>query len=414
MANKKEKKIVVFLPKKSKRIFKCLYDEFPKTSKGKYANFKKSVAFITEYINLSKSLGFKCVSMSSTYIKSKYGDVVYESLINGYLSKIVVRGDAYSNDFGKGFCKSFKLKDEYMKSSLYHVKICGINISRANKYWFPDESKGFLNRDLVEKGLNSLSIDNKDFGELDADIYMSMSKNSVDLKDWKLSRKDRVYSAVTNMKKSVRRCLRMNGSPITWVDVKCCQPYLALSYLSDEREYRIWSNMLDRDFYNSILKFNKFYEGLGNDRARMKQLVSAFLAGCGDGTSKYPLGNCKYDDPDELTNDEKHAIHQFMKRAFPVFYKEHKKGRKEKHSYLSLALMKLESDVIIDRVLPELDFDAVTIHDCIGCEPKNADRLKQVMMEKFEGAIGVSPKLDVDSPVSFLQLYFMLSGLVVA
>lgn len=354
--------------------------------------------FLTEYFQITKFDDLDdFISMHSTYIKKKYGDAVYKSLVDGLLSEMVVRMSEYSNSEKNPFCKEFKIKDEYRVERKYLVKSVEFKISQTNPYWFHEGTKqDFKNRVLIEQGLNTLSINENTYKDLDANISMEFSKLCVELKDWKLSRKDRVYSALTNMKKNVRGCLLMNENDISWADVKCCQPYLMLSEFQCATERAYWIRFLNADVYKVICK-SKCFKKLGTDRDRMKKIVSGYIAGCGDGSRDKEESK----EPDDLKREEKAAIHRFMKHYFPKFYKQHQRAKhKDSYKYLSCKLMKLESDIVIDRVLPRLGFDAVTIHDCVGCEVQNVEKLKQIMIEEFTAVIGIEPQIGIEQPVS--------------
>jgi hypothetical protein len=82
---------------------------------------------------------------------------------------------------------------------------------------------------------------------------------------------------------------------------------------------------------------------------------------------------------------------------FPSVWETIRSIKKEDYHRLSLHMLRLESEIIINRAVRQCALEGiwvVTIHDCLVTYPELAERVSQIMEESF-GSVGVRPTIKV-------------------
>jgi hypothetical protein len=86
-------------------------------------------------------------------------------------------------------------------------------------------------------------------------------------------------------------------------------------------------------------------------------------------------------------------------KEFPTVWETIRSIKKEDYHRLSHHMLRLESEVIINRAVRRCALEriwAVTIHDCLVSYPDQSERVRQIMEEAFR-SVGVTPTIKVKS-----------------
>jgi hypothetical protein len=84
-------------------------------------------------------------------------------------------------------------------------------------------------------------------------------------------------------------------------------------------------------------------------------------------------------------------------QEFPTVWDTIRTIKKEDYHRLSHHLLRLESEIIINRAVRQCALDGiwvVTIHDCLVTYPDQAERVREIMVEAFE-SLGVTPTIKI-------------------
>jgi hypothetical protein len=84
---------------------------------------------------------------------------------------------------------------------------------------------------------------------------------------------------------------------------------------------------------------------------------------------------------------------------FPTVWQTIRTIKKEDYHRLSHHMLRLESEIIINRAVRQCALEGiwvVTIHDCVVTYPEQAKRVKEIMVEAFK-TVGVTPTIKIKS-----------------
>jgi hypothetical protein len=267
---------------------------------------------------------------------------------------------------------------------------------------------------------------------------------------WHVCHFGRVYNNVTGLKKSLRQYLRANNQELVGCDVSNSQPLL-VGLLCRHMNYGLLTNKLakfpDLQGLASNKLCNNTYSSQFNHYVEITQEFLHNLSlslhkkqeegGGGEGNSLYDvvLTNSSQLAPGDVENFiqlfEKGKLYDnlmildhnqtdretFKKQIFTqVFYGENcydgrltrlfaqefravwetiRTIKKEDYKRLSHQMLRLESEIVINRAVRQCALDGiwvVTIHDCLVTYPEQAERVSQIMEAAF-GSVGVRPTI---------------------
>jgi hypothetical protein len=84
-------------------------------------------------------------------------------------------------------------------------------------------------------------------------------------------------------------------------------------------------------------------------------------------------------------------------QEFPTVWKTTRTIKKEDYKRLSRQMLRLESEIIINRAVRQCALEGiwvVTIHDCLVTYPEQAERVRQMMEKAFE-SVEVTPMITI-------------------
>jgi hypothetical protein len=86
-------------------------------------------------------------------------------------------------------------------------------------------------------------------------------------------------------------------------------------------------------------------------------------------------------------------------QEFPTVWNTIRSIKKENHHRLSHHMLRLESEIIINRAVRQCALEGicvVTIHDCLVTYPDQAERVREIMVEVLE-SVGVTPTIKISA-----------------
>lgn len=216
---------------------------------------------------------------------------------------------------------------------------------------------------------------------------------------YSVSRYGRRFNGITGLKRELRGCLRLNGSPLASIDLRCCQPaMLALlmravlegtpafgpkgvpSYKDGTAADWCWvlsvcsGLSLDPGFSDLVCRGDLFSwladeTGLSRDGSKLGFLRD-FLAQYG-----------RYDS----------AVAAAVRRRFPAVFdfvrRANGRGRAGDHGLVIRMLQRLESWLVVETVSPRLvrSVPVVTLHDAIFCRVGDEAEVVRAFEQVFDG-----------------------------
>ena len=217
-------------------------------------------------------------------ISSKYFNDFVGSEYRGYLERleewrIIDINEAYQNDAGKGFPKSYRLHSTALAAS--KVKICFKKKQvqpLRDKSTLTDNVTAFVHENLKRLTVRTDLLPQADvIDEVDAedaaeDIYFQAFNVHY------APKAKRLYHAAILMPKVARKNLILKSDasvPLFEYDVKSCMPVTLLGLIQDPTERATLTALLDGDIYTAIANES----GVTKDRAEIKVDFLKFLNG---------------------------------------------------------------------------------------------------------------------------------------
>lgn len=235
----------------------------------------------------------------------------------------------------------------------------------------------------------------------------------------------RFHSNVTNMKRELRPYLRVNGRPLTNIDIKNSQPYLSTIILTYPAKVAglvknvAFSMMLqtlkvstneDVKRYIKLVADGQFYEYL------IQEFKSEGVTLTRDET-KVQLLRILFA-PNRLPkNDINRKCRLIFKSRFPTVHRIFSKVRGrdqgtkfENSNRFAILLATIESylmlDVILKRIYKELPGTiAITIHDSImtGILTNDVEAVRKIMSDELTNFVGFSPQIKIEDYWNYLE-----------
>jgi hypothetical protein len=254
---------------------------------------------------------------------------------------------------------------------------------------------------------------------------------------WHVCQFGRIYNNVTALKKSLRQYLRVSNHSLVGCDVTNSQPLLVGLLCRHNKQGLLSNNLCNNaycsqfdhyieidqeflDYISSTSPQKQEEEGGGGDRnslydvvlTRSSQLVPGdverYIKLCEEGKLYDELMLLDHNKTDRDTFKKQIFIQVFygkncyegkltklFAQEFPTVWETIRAIKKEDHKRLSHQMLRLESEIVINRAVRQCGLEGiwvVTIHDCLVTYPEQAERVKQIMEEAFE-SVGVTPTI---------------------
>jgi hypothetical protein len=215
-------------------------------------------------------------------------------------------------------------------------------------------------------------------------IYRILAVEDIRRRHWYFSHDEktgRCFNNVTNFPRDVRPFLLIGGQPTAECDIANSQPlFLAgLAYGS--------TPSAERTHFVELVRSGQFYETVGQwaglDRLPRETLKKRIYTGILFGR-----------------NHRKSKLWDALANQLPLLAAYIERTKRDAHNALALALQKKEAEVMLGQIVPRLLAEGcpvLSIHDGCLCRIVDAERVRQVMEEEVEMAIGIKPTVKVKS-----------------
>lgn len=191
----------------------------------------------------------------------------------------------------------------------------------------------------------------------------------------------RVHSVFTNSPKGYRKQMTYNGEKLVEIDVKSCQPLLLSALYGDCHTHKGKKNILKKKKLkrSEAMERDKFLTFMNRTVDFYKEI----------GISKKSFGFAMFGTMNEMTWRGLKLI-KFLKKNFPILHYRVKMLRDlyggKKFARL---LQRWESYLMIDGVLKNATFGAISIHDGILVAKENMHEALKLMGETFKKLLNI-------------------------
>jgi hypothetical protein len=166
----------------------------------------------------------------------------------------------------------------------------------------------------------------------------------------------RLFSSMTNVKKTFRKYFTLEGEPLIWLDMQAAHPTLLGNLSADQK---LVADCISDGFYGRIM------EELEVDRETAKKKYMAWA----------------YD-----VHRPESRMTGIMETYYPQAASYVIKHKQEKYQRFSWEMQRREASIFIDSVYTALAKErvpALSIHDCIGSPPKHRERIKNLILNEM-------------------------------
>jgi len=181
---------------------------------------------------------------------------------------------------------------------------------------------------------------------------------------------NRLFSPMTNVKKTFRQYFSLEGEPLVWLDMQAAHPTLLGNLSNDEC---LINDCLSDEFYGRIM------DELGVDRDTAKRRYMAWAY-------------------DQHRPDSKMTF--LMVRHYQTAANYVIKNKAGNYRRFSWNMQRMEADIFVDSVyvnLASLKIPALTVHDSIGIPNSYAKRIKKLLLEELSKR-GYRVKIKEETP----------------
>jgi hypothetical protein len=168
---------------------------------------------------------------------------------------------------------------------------------------------------------------------------------------------NRLFSPMTNVKKTFRKFFTLEGEPLVWLDMQAAHPTL-LGNLSGDQN--LVNDCLSDAFYGRIMG------ELGVDRDRAKKRYMTW----------------SYDRHRPESRLTTFMFTHYLKAAEYVI--DHKQVRYQRFSW---EMQRQEADIFIDTVYGQLAKEmipAITVHDCLGTTATHKQQVREILEQELK------------------------------
>ena len=330
------------------------------------------------------------IELSSRFLK-KIINGRYKDYIEDLIGMNIIETD--NQYFVKSKFKAYRLKGKYCKAKLKQVQIKDDKI--LSKYQIYKLSKKPTKpcHNYLYECLTKTQIDyepakyfvSSTITDFEKYVAYNCSIDMIHSKDWFFvvdSTAGRVHNNISNLSKKIRPFLRYNNQQLIELDISNSQPLLfnilINSYQSDNTTT---SNFLpyvphsDISLYKRLTEEGKIYDYLmeelnieeDRDEFKIRFFSKVF----------YSRENENYI-PEER---KKFAV------LFPNVAEIISAYKKDDYRDLAIRLQKIEADIMIKKVVPELEKKEIfvlTVHDSVLVQPENVEVVRNIILIEFQ------------------------------
>jgi hypothetical protein len=230
----------------------------------------------------------------------------------------------------------------------------------------------------------------------------------------------RFHSNLTNMKKGLRKYVRINGQPLTNIDLKNSQPYLSailltfpskVSWLAKKQALSMLLERLKISLNEDVKKYiylvtkGQFYEyliqefskeGLILDRKEVKNQVLRILFAPNRLPKKELNRKCRL-----IFQDRFPTVHRIFSK---IRGRDQSTSEFENSNRFAILLASIESHLLLNVIVRRINKEypsiiALTIHDSImtGFLTDDVATVKRIMIEELENFVGFQPQIEIES-----------------
>lgn len=176
----------------------------------------------------------------------------------------------------------------------------------------------------------------------------------------------RLHHNLTNMARSARAHVRLDGKPLIGVDFSALHPNLILSLAADKAEKTKMSEWLQGDFYTRLAS--------GEDRSKVKKEFNSAVN-------------------DRVSRETRYPAFAAFAREFPSTAQIVRNLKRNDHTNAALILQKLESRLIFAEVVAGLEkrgIACISLHDAIFAASEHSAQIAIEMTNAAKRSLGVT------------------------
>jgi len=349
----------------------------------------------------------------------------YKERINNLLEMGIIEvDDSYlTGEWSKGY----RVSPEYQNQKLKMVNIHDKRINQKVSEFNADKLKEIIlpQHKYIYDCLQQVDINEKEAIKYVNENVYEYEKNSIhkiminNLKriktncSWEIGKTGRIYNNVTNFPRDLRKFLRWQKTPLQEKDISNSQPVffnkLIDDYIQDHFHTTSPSTtLLENPIYVSTISETLLYKNLTTKGIFYDYLMERFIKGHEqydyllddliineprDIFKKIFFGRVFYCEDKWITNEREEFKILFPHVSEIVTY-----YKKDNYKNLANSLQKLESDLIINHVVPRLsnqNIYCLTIHDSILTTPDKLETVKEIILNEFENQYGIVPTIKI-------------------
>lgn len=206
---------------------------------------------------------------------------------------------------------------------------------------------------------------------------------------------NRLDSNLTNLPSYLRKHI-ITEEPLKYVDIKNCQPFLLLTELNEGVD----TNELER--YRGLVISGGIYEFFLNLRGFKKENYSDDAWNVLRGKEKKNVFYQLYSKPGSFSKQK-----ELFRQEFPSISKRIDELKSEDYTYLAIKLQKLESSIVLDKIMPALNYryniQPLTIHDSLIHKETETEMVISVVREMFLQEVGYAPQLHEEDLINKIE-----------
>ena len=280
-------------------------------------------------------------------------------------------------------CKAFRLNERFLASKWYLKRNTELKIptvigikTKIHLSILQSSMKVTIDEESLKEIMAADMLDKKPFCIEVNEILLNKIRNG-DLNCVIDQKSGRMFTAITNLSKELRGCLRINGGKMVELDIASSQPLLI------SRLYPADSKELIK--YRDLVETGEFYEFMQREmfdsytRDQIKTLTYKYMFG--------PTGNPRCADYAKVFEEHFPEMHRIL-----INEKKSHIG----HRLVAIRMQYLEASVVLGVAAKEcidLGIDIVTIHDSFMVEPKHESKVVEILTKSFQDKLDLTPKI---------------------
>lgn len=280
-------------------------------------------------------------------------------------------------------CKAFQLNEKFLKSKWYLKKgtklkiptVIGIK-TKIHLAILQSSMKVTIDEIALNQIMELEMADKKPFCIEVNEILLNKIR-SKDLNCVVDQKSGRMFTAITNLSKELRGCLRINGVPLVELDIASSQPLLlSRLYPKDSKELCKYKKLVeDGEFYEFIQK--EMFDSYTRDE--VKKLTYTYMFG--------PTNNPKCADYSKVFKEHFPEMHEIL-----INEKRSHIG----HRLVAIRMQYLEASVVLGvaaKKCIDLGIDIITIHDSFMVIPEHEESVISILTKSFQEKLDLTPKI---------------------